>query len=216
MFSTTFYPIEGPAERALLDVIREMNDVHFDVITTVHDPASVNALLALANLTIHRVGRGNRRDKYRLIMEGYRKALELSGRHSYIFAWSIMASYAAFAAALFRRKQDSPLLVTLADHRLDHLPLHLRWIIRFILKNADQISTSDAQQEIGISRIDPNIRLTRSNRRGDAFANQIRFLYNMKLQRQTDRVQASNPCESSSSLQSIFPSSAGPRLRCAK
>ncbi len=92
-----------------------------------------------------------------------------------------MASYAAFAASLFRRENELPLLITLADHRLDHIPFFVRFVIGFILKHADQISTSVAQQEQGISRIDPKISLTQSNRTGDAFANQIRFLYNSLL-----------------------------------
>lgn len=183
VFSTTFYPLEGPAEKALVELIREMKDVHFDVITTVYDKSFSHTSLALPNVTVHRVGQGSAWDKYRLMYEGFKKAEALSKTHRYLFAWSIMASYAAFAAALFRRKSDLPLLITLADHRLENLAFPIRWAIRFILKKADQISTSSAQQEYGVSRIDPNIRLSQSNRSGDAFANQIRFLYNSLLKR---------------------------------
>lgn len=178
VFSTTFYPIEGPAEKALIALMREMKDVQFDVVTTVYDRASADTTCALPNVTIHRVGRGSTTDKYRLIIDGYKKANELSAQHRYLFAWSIMASYAALAATAFRRKHNLPLLITLADQRLEDIPFFMKWIIRFILRNADQISTSAAHQERGISRIDPTISLTESNRSGDAFANQIRFLYN--------------------------------------
>jgi hypothetical protein len=178
VFSTTFFPIEGPAEKALFALMQEMKDVQFDVITSMVDRSHENTSCALSNVTIHRVGRGNRWDKYRLILDGYRKAKELSASHRYLFSWSIMASYAALAAALFRRANDLPLLITLADQRLDEIPLLMKWVIRFILRNADQISTSTAHQERGVSRIDPAISLTTSNRSGDAFANQIRFLYN--------------------------------------
>jgi UDP-glucose 4-epimerase len=184
VLSTTFFPIEGPAEKALHTLIREMKDVQFDIITTLYDPSASNASLDLPNATVHRIGKGNRWDKYRLMFGGAKKARELAAQHRYVFAWSIMASYAAFAAALFRRTQkDLPLLITLADHRLEHLSLPSRVLIRFILKNADQVSASTAQQQQGISRIDPKISLTSSNRSGDAFANQIRFLYNSLLKR---------------------------------
>jgi UDP-glucose 4-epimerase len=184
VFSTTFFPIEGPAEKTLLALIREMKDIQFDVITTLFDLSSLNASPALPNVTVYRIGKGNSWDKYRLMFGGAKKARELASQHRYLFAWSIMASYAAFAAALFRRTQKGlPLLITLADHQIENLSLPSRILVRFILKNADQISASTAQQAQGISRIDPKISLTSSNRSGDAFANQIRFLYNSLLKR---------------------------------
>jgi len=178
VFSTTFTPTEGPAETALVRLMQEMKDVQFDVITTRYEKATTDEASALPNVTIHRVGRGNRCDKYRLILDGAKKARELAAAHRYLFSWSIMASYAALAAARFRRSSDLPLLVTLADQRLEDVPFYTKWLVRFILRNADQISASTAHQEHGISRIDPAVATTLSNRAGDAFANQIRFLYN--------------------------------------
>jgi UDP-glucose 4-epimerase len=183
VFSTTFHPTEGLAELALNDVIREMKDVHFDVITTLYTPQAITTSLPFPNVAVHRIGKGNRLDKYRLLYGGYQKAQELAGKHRYAFAWSILASYAAFAASLFRRTQAIPLLITLADHRLNSLSWPMRMIVRSILRRGDQISTISAQQEQGVSRIDPHIRLTESNRDGDVFANQIRFLYNMLLKK---------------------------------
>lgn len=181
VFSTTFYPAEGPAEMALRKVMTEMKDVHFDVITTIPDSSANQASIDLPNVTIHRIGKGSVRDKYRLMIDGYKKAKELTQAHNYVFVWSVMASYAAVAAVRFRREQSIPLLMTLADQRLNNLPIWLQFVIRFLLKNADQVSASSVQQERGVSRIDPAIRLTQSNRTGDAFANQIRFLYNAVL-----------------------------------
>jgi hypothetical protein len=94
-----------------------------------------------------------------------------------------MASYAAFAAVLFRRWHSLPLLISLADQRLEDLPYWMRVSVRFFLRGADQISASSLGQEGGVTRMDPKIRLTMSNRQGDAFANQIRFLYNELLNR---------------------------------
>jgi UDP-glucose 4-epimerase len=188
VFSTTFYPVEGPAEKAMADLMREMKDVRFDVITTVFDKNATQTPM-LPNVTVHRVGRGHWTDKYRLIFDGLTKAKELSASHRYLFAWGIMASYASIAAARFRNKNDLPLLITLADQRLNRLPITSRWAVRSILRRADQISTSFAQQDRGISRIDPKIGLTTSNRKGDAFANQVRFLYNMLLKKTVGRAE---------------------------
>lgn len=182
VFSTTFYPVEGPAEAALLRVIRALPDIHFDVITTQFDQTSAGVTPALPNVTVHRVGNGNRRDKYRLPFLGAQKARELAQTHQYLFAWSIMASYAALAGARFRGKSSLPLLVSLADHRLDNLSLPARIMIRFLLGRADQVSASDADQERGISRINPEAQLTLHRRTGDPFVNQIRFIYNSELQ----------------------------------
>ncbi len=104
-------------------------------------------------------------------------------QHRYIFTWAIMASYAAMSAALARRASDIPLLITLADHRIDQIRPWLRWLLRLILKNADQISASNGDQEKGISRLGPAIQSVAQNKSGDAFANQVRFLYNMTLKK---------------------------------
>jgi hypothetical protein len=179
VFSTSFFPVEGPAEQALYKVIQEMKEVQFDIITTKHTQQETG--LVLPNATIHRIGKGDRFDKYRLIFAGVKKAKELSEMHSYIFTWAIMASYAAMAAAYFRRSSQAPLLISLADHRIEEARPWIRWMLRRILKRADQISTSSIQQEQGVSRLGPDLRAFRQNASGDAFANQMRFLYNTKL-----------------------------------
>jgi UDP-glucose 4-epimerase len=183
VFSTTFFPVEGPAEQVLRDLMRRMPDVQFDVVTSAFDRSVDVPSEALANVTVYRVGKGNRFDKYRLAFLGWKKAQELARRHRYLFSWSIMASYAAFAAVLFRRWHSLPLLISLADQRLEDLPYWMRVSVRFFLRGADQISASSLGQEGGVTRMDPKIRLTMSNRQGDAFANQIRFLYNELLNR---------------------------------
>ena len=182
VFSTTFLPTEGPAERALRNVIESMPAIHFDVITTQNNTQAETISLP-SNMTLHRVGNGTSSDKYRLMKLGKDKAIELANTHRYMFAWSIMASYASIAATWFRQTSTLPLLISIADHRLDQLSLPFQFLVRSILSSADQISTSSSEQEKDISRMDPNILLTNSNRNGDAFANQIRFIYNQCLEK---------------------------------
>ncbi|MCC7357343.1 NAD-dependent epimerase/dehydratase family protein [Candidatus Uhrbacteria bacterium] len=179
VLSTSFFPDEGPAERALLEVIHEMKDIQFDIITTQTTKESTTNVLPNAN--IYRVGRGDMFDKYRLMLAGVKKAQELSKQHSYIFTWAIMASYAAIAASYFRRNSSTPLLISLADHKIDQVRPWLRFVLRHIFKKADQISVSSIQQEQEVGRLSSQLCGITNNASGDAFANQVRFLYNMKL-----------------------------------
>lgn len=181
VLTTSFTPHEGTAESALRELMQRMPEFQFDVITSWNDRSFASIEKQGEHVTIYRVGRGDRFDKYRLMYQGLRKAKELSKQHSYLFVWAIMASYAAIAAARFRREKETPLLITLADQQLDRLPLVFRMIVGSVLKTADQISTSSAHQEEGVSRIAPRHALSRSNRSGDVFANQIRFVYNSLL-----------------------------------
>lgn len=184
VFSTTFAPVGGAAERALGDVIEAMPDVHFDVVTTKFIPGLADIESPLPNVTIYRVGNGNKFDKYHLPIKGSRIARDLLRKHRYIFMWSLMASYGALAAALARRAhhEQLPLLITLADQEFPH-PLSLRHLpLRFALRRADQVSTTSQRQEADVSRASP-ASTTLSNRQGDAFANQLRFLYNSMLKK---------------------------------
>lgn len=185
VFSTTFAPIGGPAEKALGDVIEAMPDVHFDIVTTKFTPDADEIESPLPNVTLYRVGTGNPRDKYHLPIAGRRIARKLMSEHRYIFMWSLMASYGAIAAAFARRshREHLPLLITLADQELGSRFSLKRLPLRFILRNADQVSSTSQRQERDVSRVAPKGGLTFSNRTGDAFSNQIRFLYNSLLKR---------------------------------
>ena len=194
VFSTTFYPNEGPAELALRQLIEKMPDIHFDIITSAYKQERTGSTVAFPNADIYMIGNGNVFDKYRLLYFGYKKAVELSGQHSYAFFWSIMASYGGIAAALARKKKMIPLLISFADQKFDRVSIFAKIVVRFICKNADQLSFLTVEQDHGVSRIDPNMHLTSSNRKGDVFANQIRFLYNdilRQLEHKSDTKRAS-------------------------
>ncbi len=187
VYSTTFHPYQGVAESALLELMRKMPDVHFDVITTAFSPTGKQAPSPLPNVTVHRLGYGKPSDKYLLPILGSRKAKELIAQHDYLFAWSIMASYASLSAILTRRGNSLPLLISLANQKLERVPWHLRLILNLILNKADQISASSGSQLHYASRVADQARLTASNRTGDVFANQIRFVYNVILKDETQK-----------------------------
>jgi UDP-glucose 4-epimerase len=178
VFTTTFYPHEGPAEKALVQLAQNMPDVHFDVITTLFSERAVAASSPASNITVHRVGRGFASDKYLLPILAYKKARELSFHHSYVFAWSVMASYGTIAAIRFKKLASVPLLISLADQKIAEIPAQYRFAMNILLNNADQISTSSHAQKNAAQSI--GLRVA-SSRAGDVFANQIRFIYNSFL-----------------------------------
>ncbi len=143
VFTTTFYPIVGPAEEALCDLVASMPWMHFDVVTSLYSADARDASFDAKNVTIHRVGFGNPMDKYLLPMLGARKGRELAAAQTYLFAWSLMASYGALAALSVRRAAHMPLLVTLADQ---HLVWYERLFLRFVLGRADQVYASTSEQ----------------------------------------------------------------------
>jgi len=185
VYSTTFYPDQGIAEKSLFKLMGLMKDVQFDVITTAFSPLSKTYLSPLPNVTVYHLGKGKKTDKYLLPFLGAKKARELMAQNTYLFAWSIMASYASLAAIFTRRKTYLPLLISLADQRLERVPWRLRLIMNYILKGADQISASSGSQLHYASLVTDSARLTASNRTGDVFANQIRFVYNNILKQES-------------------------------
>jgi UDP-glucose 4-epimerase len=176
VFSTTFYPTQGPAEEALLDLIKRLPSVQFDVVTTRFAPTAKRIETPLSNVTVHRVGRGTWLDKYVLPFEGSDVATELRKGHRYLFAWSLMASYAGLAGIFFKRKSGTPLLITLADQRLDRLSALSRFVLRYIFSRADQVYAIGTAQEAQAKRAGGTLR-SNSIGEGDAFANQLRYSY---------------------------------------
>jgi UDP-glucose 4-epimerase len=178
VFTTTFHPIKGPAEEALHELAKQMPEIHFDVITAARAPEALSAGSPLENISVHRIGFGNRFDKYLLPWLGRRKAFELADQHRYLFAWSIMASYGALPALAVRRKKLVPLLVTLADQSLSW---YERLFLRLVLAQTDQVYASSPEQGKKLVSLAERMKGRTSLGAGDAFANQVRFAYSQLL-----------------------------------
>jgi UDP-glucose 4-epimerase len=177
VYSTTFFPHVGSAELALCDLTRAMPNVTFDVITTKFNKDTIGDECGIPNVNLHRVGYGYTFDKYLLPILGAKVGRHLRKQHSYLFQWALFASYGALAALFTRRKQQLPLLITLADQKLAQIPWYSRLVLRHVLGKADQVyamDTYEAQAAISLSKRTALIRAIGS---GDAFANQVRFAY---------------------------------------
>jgi UDP-glucose 4-epimerase len=185
VFSTTFLPDAGAAEHALVDLMAALPQAHFDVVTTVSKTGEVSDRAVPTNVTVHRVGKGTVLDKYLLPLLGARVARSLVRQHRYAFMWSLFASYAALAALMTTSRKRLPLLITLADQRIDAVPWYTRLFLRRILGAADQVYANDTASAKIASRLSKRTSLLRSIGTGDALANQVRFAYSNMLRART-------------------------------
>lgn len=181
VFTTTFYPTVGPAEKALCTLMNSMPDIHFDIISAAGSKEGQLSVCPVSNATIHYVGSGSRFDKFLLLFLGGKLGRELSKKHNYLFSWSIMASYGTVAALSVKRDRKLPLLVTLADQSLSW---YEQLFLRFVIKKADQVYASLPKQYNTLSERGVKMRERNSLGVGDAFANQIRFAYSDILSKQ--------------------------------
>lgn len=177
VFSTTFYPHQGPAEEALSLLMEQMPDISFDVITAKFGKDGIGEI-PIKNATVHRVGFGTSLDKFLLPLLGARKARALSSSHDYLFAWSLFASYGTLAALFGRGEKKLPLLVTLADQKITW---YAKALLRFVLSETDQVYASTAFQERAVAPLLRRMTARKSLGKGDSFANQIRFAYSTIL-----------------------------------
>lgn len=184
VFTTTFHPVSGPAEDALCELMAQMPDVHFDIVTAAHSKEALDVPCVVPNGTVHRVGFGTRFDKFLLPFLGTRKAVQLAGKHTYLFSWSIMASYGTLPALFLRHGKLIPLLVTLADQDLSW---YERLFLRVILSQTDQVYTSTPEQGEKLISLEKRMRARKSLGAGDSFANQIRFAYSAILRKSDKR-----------------------------
>lgn len=177
LFSTTMHPVAGLAEDAFVDLARALPSVQFDVVTTRFTKNTDNVKSPAPNITLHRVGIGASVDKFVLPVLGFFTARSLASRHTYLFIWSLMASYATLTATLFKRIKKVALLVTLADQNLDDVPVVYRFILRAMISSADQVYGTHGAQETTVVQTIGKTLPCNSLGEGDAFANALRYAY---------------------------------------
>lgn len=184
VFTTTFYPMVGPAENALIELMREMPGVQFDIITAACTKTALAMSAPVPNCTVYRIGSGTRFDKYALPFLGIRTALGLARTHRYAFFWSILASYGTFPALVVRKRKRIPLLITLADQTLSW---YERLFVRVALSQSDAVYASTTDQSRTLASLESRMRARTTLGEGDPFMNQIRFAYSSILQKITER-----------------------------
>ncbi len=140
IFSTAYLPLIGGAEVAVKEITDRIPDVKFVMFTARLDP-KLPMVEHIGNVEVHRMGKGTALDKLRLIWQGPRQAHNLG---KFDLVWSIMASYAGFAALCYKKRNPNvPYLLSLqeGDSKWD-IYKHVWWCwpyFKQIFKKANHI-----------------------------------------------------------------------------
>ena len=114
IFVPAYLPSEGPAEKAVAEIIKRLPGWEFDIIT-----ARLKKDLSKedhnGSVHIYRLGAGQMSDKYFLPLKGVILAIRLNKKYNYHLAWAIMASYGAIAASIFSIFKRVPFLLSVYE-----------------------------------------------------------------------------------------------------
>lgn len=176
VFSTTFAPVSGLAEDAVVELAELLPDVSFTVVTT-----RFNRTLAASplphNIIVKRVGFGVPFDKFLLPLFGSLVGIASVAQKQPLFLWGVMASYGGLAAALVKSIAGRPLLVTLADQNIDDMGDFQRFVFSLLISRSDQVYGTHREQEERAAILSGMSLPRNSLGEGDAFANALRFAY---------------------------------------
>lgn len=129
IFATSFYPLEGPAEKMVRKIIDRLSFWEFDVITAKLDP-SLKSEESINNVRVYRLGKGSKLDKYLLPFLALSKAKKLYKENNYKIIWSVMATYASLAGLFFSIFiQKLPFLITMdKNEKSKRVQKKVEWI----------------------------------------------------------------------------------------
>lgn len=141
IFSTAYFPLVGGAEVAVRELTDRISDCEFDLITARIQPGLPDKE-TIGRVRVYRVGSGRAFDKFLMPWLAVKKAEALHAKHRYDATWSIMASYAGFAAERFKRRHPQvPMLLTLQEGDPPEVIARKTWFVkgwfRNIFKRAD-------------------------------------------------------------------------------
>lgn len=192
IFSTTYYPDMGPAEKALEELTKLMPETEFHIVTT-KSRKKLKDYEVIDNVHIHRVGSGNVLGKYLFPRRGADKADKLTKEHNFRFAWSIMASYGAMAAMSYRKKNKNAILLL----SLDKTEMEakgtakqklLKPLMKKIIQSADSVYLSDPEMEKKARFFEDIASFEIKDQYGKNFVDQVRKTYNHLLNQQEKKL----------------------------
>lgn len=115
IFSTAYFPLVGGAEVAVRELTDRLSEYEFELITARIQPGLPDTEM-IGRVRVHRVGHGHWTDKFLMPWLAVKKAEELHSANLFQATWSIMASYAGFAAERFKKRHPHiPFLLTLQE-----------------------------------------------------------------------------------------------------
>ncbi len=152
IFSTSYLPHIGGAELAIKGITDQIDDYEFDLITARCD-VNLPVWEKLGNVSVFRVGNGNRFDKFFLPVRGLKKAVKLHKEKNYDLTFASMASYGGLTARRLKNLfPEMPMLLNLQEGRdFGHLNLLKSYFFRRVVQSADvTVSISEHLKQVAI------------------------------------------------------------------
>ena len=149
ILSTSYSPIEGPAERMVRKVTDRLNLWEFDLITAKLDK-KLSSFEKVNRVNVYRLGFGKKIDKYLLPFLVIKKAKQLNKKNNYKIIWSVMATYASLAGLMFLFfVKKLPFMITMdKDEKSKRVQNKADWIYpvyRLIFKKSHAVITFDQE-----------------------------------------------------------------------
>jgi len=149
VFTTTYYPDMGPAERSIMEMTKSMPDTEFYFITT-KSRKNLEYFAQIENNLIFRLGSGNVLGKYLFPIRAALLANKLTKKYNFRFAWSVMASYGGLAAVFLKllNKKINFLLTFDKSETENQGALRKRFyrpIYKLIFSQADSVYLTDEE-----------------------------------------------------------------------
>ena len=141
MFATVYLPFIGGAELALKEISDRIGDFEFDLVTARLDK-KLPIAQKMGNISIFRVGEGNRLDKLFFPLRAFKVASALHDERKYGLVFSLMASYGGIVAWRFKRRfKEVPFILNLQEGRNFEKAGWLKmFMFRQIVKSADLVT----------------------------------------------------------------------------
>ncbi len=143
VFSLAYFPFIGGAEVALREITQRLPDIQFDLITARFD-RQLSSQERVDNVTVYRLGSGNKFDKYLYPFRAFLFACQLHQKNNYYLIWAMLATWAGLPALWFKLKfPQVKYLLTLQSGDSDLFIWLRTWfwypVYRMIYRRADHI-----------------------------------------------------------------------------
>lgn len=117
IFSTAYLPHIGGAEVAIDEITKRIDSFEFELITAKLDP-TLKSEEKIGNVLVHRIGIGNRFDKFFLPIIGTMRVFSIMRDRKIDAFWGVMVSFATgipYIVDILNRKRRIPIVLTLQE-----------------------------------------------------------------------------------------------------
>lgn len=139
VFSPSFFPVVGPAEKKALGIMENASAYHFHVLTS-KQVESHEDIEERQNQTIYRLGSDRILGKVLFPVRAALKARKLRKKHQFPVAWALMAGRGGLAAAVFSRITGVPVLLSVFEEdvadRMIERGTWFGYVLEFIFRGA--------------------------------------------------------------------------------